>query len=160
MYNRLINDPRLIETAEKYGYKLIYLVHPTLSSQAGDFDTNKCLSVIPAASDVSYEKMLTESSLMLTDYSGVQFDFAYMKKPVLYYHPQELPPHYEETVYQYDTMGFGPVITGHDAVVSELCSYMADNCRMKEKYVKRVEEFFAYTDHDNCRRIYETVMQL
>ena len=34
---------------------------------------------------ISYEDLLTESSLMVTDYSGVQFDFAYMKKPIIYY---------------------------------------------------------------------------
>ncbi len=157
LYNRLINDERLLKAAEKYGYKLVYLIHPTLSSQAGDFDTNKYLTILPAASDVSYEEMLTQSSLMVTDYSGVQFDFAYMKKPVLYYHPHELPPHYEGTVYRYETMGFGPVIPEHDMLITELCSYMADNCRMKEKYARRVEDFFAYTDRQNCRRIYETV---
>lgn len=155
IYNRLINDRRLQEMAETYHYKLIYLVHPTLSSQVGDFDANQNLSILSAADGISYEKILTESSLMLTDYSGVQFDFAYMKKPVLYYHPEELPPQYEETVYKYDTMGFGPVVEKYDAIIKELCDYMKNGCRMKEQYVKRVEDFFAYTDHDNCKRIYE-----
>lgn len=157
IYNSLVNDRRLIEAAKKYNYKLVYLLHPTLSSQVDDFDTNEYLSVISANSGVSYEKMLTESSLMLTDYSGIQFDFAYMKKPVLYYHPKELPPQYGETVYKYDTMGFGPVITEYDEIVSELCQYMENNCRMKKKYIERVDDFFAYTDNNNCKRIYETI---
>lgn len=160
IYNNLINDPRLLEAAQKYKYKLIYLVHPTLSSQVEDFDTNKYLTIIPATSDVSYEKMLTESSLMLTDYSGVQFDFAYMKKPVLYYHPKELPPQYEETVYKYESMGFGPIVTEYDKIIEELCMYMKNNCEMEEKYVRRVDDFFAYRDHNNCKRIYEIIKSM
>ena len=53
---------------------------------------------------MSYEKILRESDLMITDYSGVQFDFAYMHKPVIYFHPDELPPSYDEGAYKYETM--------------------------------------------------------
>lgn len=157
VYNKLINDSRLLETAKKCKYRMVYLLHPTLSSQVEDFDMNEYLSVISATSGVSYEKILTESSLMLTDYSGIQFDFAYMKKPVLYYHPKELPAQFGEAVYKYETMGFGPIITEYDKMIEELCAYMENECKMIEKYVKRVEDFFAYTDHNNCKRIYEIV---
>ena len=66
-----------------------------MSAQLEDFDRNDYVELIPATGDMSYEKILTESSLMVTDYSGVQFDFAYQRKPLVYYHPDALPPHYE-----------------------------------------------------------------
>ncbi len=159
IYNRLVNDERLLEAAKQYGYTILYLLHPTLSSQIADFDTNAYLKIVPATSDISYEQVLTESSLMLTDYSGVQFDFAYMKKPVLYYHPEELPPQYEETVYKYESMGFGPIVKQYDMLIDELCRSMAGGCKMEEKYVDRVEDFFAYTDHNNCQRILDIVKE-
>ena len=31
---------------------------------------------------------------------------------------------------------------------------------MGDKYIKRVEDFFAYTDRDNCKRIYEAIEEL
>lgn len=157
IYNGLINDERLLKTAKEHNYKMVFLIHPTLSSQLEDFDKNDYLTIIPAISDMSYEKILTESSLMLTDYSGIQFDFAYMKKPVLYYHSNELPPQYEEGVYKYDTMGFGPIIEEYDEIVDELCHYMSDECQMKQMYVDRVEDFFAFTDHNNCKRILDVI---
>ena len=159
IYNRLINDRRLLETAKKHGYKIVFLIHPTLSSQVDDYDTNEYLSIIPAVSDVSYEKMLTESSVMLTDYSGIQFDFAYMKKPVLYYQPKELPPQYTEGFYHYDTMGFGPIIEEYDEIVEMLCQYIENGCKMEEAYQKRVDDFFEFTDHSNCRRIMDEIMK-
>ena len=113
---------------------------------------------IPAVGDMSYEKMFCESSLMVTDYSGIQFDFAYMRKPVIYYQPEELPPHYEEGGLIYETMGFGPICRTHRQIVDTLCQYIASDCVNDNEYVRRANDFFAFYDHKNCERIYDAVM--
>lgn len=153
-YYNLLTDQRLIETAHRTGYKLIYLLHPIISSQIVDYPDIDGVEIIPATT-VNYEKILTESSLMLTDYSGVQFDFAYMRKPVVYYHPPELPPHYKEGGFFYDTMGFGEICTKHDEMVNCLCEYMENGCRIKPFYKDRADDFFAYSDFNSCQRIYD-----
>ncbi len=159
IYNRLINDPGLIECAKKNNYRIIYLIHPTLSAQIDDFDRNEYVDIVAAAGDMSYEKVLTESSLMVTDYSGVQFDFAYMRKPVLYYHPAKLPPHYTESIaFTYRDMGFGPLITDHETLVGQICAYMEKDCVIDSFYRKRADDFFAYDDTENCKRIAEAAM--
>lgn len=159
IYNGLINDPRLIMCAKKTGYKIVYLLHPVLSAQINDFDRNDYVQIVAAADNADYEKLLTESSLMVTDYSGVQFDFAYMRKPILYYHPETLPPHFDESkAYVYETMAFGPLIHNYEEIVGELCSYMKSGCIMKPEYVERADRFFAFQDFDNCQRIYKEVL--
>ncbi len=157
IYNRLINDEKLIMCAKKYGYRIIYLLHPAMSAQIDDFTRNDYVELLQATGDVNYERILCASSLMLTDYSGVQFDFAYMKKPLVYYHPEELPPHYDEGGLIYSTMGFGPVCTQHEEVVDAICEHMRTGCQMGEEYVRRVDNFFAFGDHNNCQRIFDAV---
>lgn len=157
IYNSLINDQRLIDTAREYGYKVIYLLHPNMSAQLEDFDKNDFVDVIPAAGDMCYEKILTESSLMVTDYSGVQFDFAYMRKPILYYHPDTLPPHYAAGGIDYDTMGFGPILKTHEEIIGALCDYMRSGCKTKPEYIKRADDFFAFSDFNSAKRIYDEV---
>ena len=159
VYNNLINHERLIRCAKANGYKIKFLLHPILSSQAEDFTPNPEVEVIPSVGDLSYEKILTESSLMVTDYSGVQFDFAYMRKPVVYFHPEELPAHYEDGIFFYDTMGFGEICTKTEELVDLLCEYMENNCQMKQKYVDRANDFFMFSDHNNCERIYKEIMK-
>ena len=154
IYNSLINDERVIQTAKETGYKLIYLIHPILSPQIGDYTVNENVEIIPG-SEINYETILSESSLMLTDYSGIQFDFAYMRKPVLYYHPDSLPPQYDSNVYDYETKALGPVLKNHEEVVETLCRYMRSNCRMEPEYEKRVNSFFAFDDRESSRRAYE-----
>jgi len=159
IYNGLINDERLIETAKKHGYKIVYLLHPAMSNQISDFEKNDGVDIVAATSDISYEKILTESSLMVTDYSGVQFDFAYMKKPVVYYHPDTLPPQYEAGGLVYETMGFGPICKNHNQIVDSLCYYIEKSCEMEDTYKARVDDFFKYSDHNNCERIYGEVIK-
>ena len=110
-----------------------------------------------ATDDMNYEDILTRSSLMVTDYSGVQFDFAYMRKVLVYYHPDELPPHYEAGGLKYDTMGFGPICKNNKEIVDTLCKYIDNNCVTEEIYKKRADDFFAFDDHNNCERIYNEI---
>ena len=154
IYNNLIHDQKLIETAKRTGYKLVYLLHPIISAQLKDYGEVDNVELIQATT-VNYEKILTESSLMLTDYSGVQFDFAYMRKPVVYYHPPKLPPHYVEGGFFYDTQGFGEICTEHQELVDTLCAYMESGCALKPFYRDRQDDFFAFSDHENCKRIFE-----
>ena len=154
IYHALITDPRLVETARRTGYRLIYLLHPVMSSQIDDFEKVEGVDLIQATT-VNYEEILTESSLMVTDYSGVQFDFAYMRKPVVYYHPPKLPPHYEEGGFFYDTQGFGEICREHEELVDTLCGYMETECRLKPFYRSRQDDFFAFDDRESCRRIFE-----
>ncbi len=159
IYNTLINDKRLIEAAKENNYRIKYLIHPILSPQIRDFDTNDYVDIIAGAGDISYEKMLTEASLMLTDHSGIQFDFANMRKPLVYFHPDTLPPQYDEGGLKYDTMGFGPVCVNTEEVIAELCEYMKNNCQLKEKYRERIDKFFAFNDTNNCERVYEAALE-
>ncbi|MGN0358868.1 MAG: CDP-glycerol glycerophosphotransferase family protein [Blautia sp.] len=159
VYNSLINDKRLIEAAKKYGYRISYVLHPIVSPQAEDFDKNDYVDIIPATGDMSYEKIFCESSLMVTDFSGVQFDFAYMRKPLVYLHHNDIPQHYEEGTFHYDTMAFGEICHDNDELIDVLCEYMANGCRMKSEYRRRADDFFAFDDHDNCKRIYAEMLQ-
>ena len=155
----MINDPRLIEAAKKYGYRIKYVLHPIVSAQVNDFDKNDYVDIIPAVGDMSYETMFRESSLMVTDFSGIQFDFAYMRKPLVYLHHKDIPQHYEEGTFFYDTMAFGEIAHDNDELIDLLCEYMASGCKMKEEYVRRADDFFYYNDHNNCKRIYDTMIE-
>ena len=109
IYNSLINDKKLIDIAKKNNYKIIFLIHPTLVSNISDYDKNDLVEIIPS-NEIDYEDMLTKAKIMITDYSGVQYDFAYMHKPIVYYHNDDLPPSYDNGAMIYDKIGFGKAL--------------------------------------------------
>lgn len=158
IYNSLINDPRLLAAAKEYGYRIHYVLHPIVSPQAEDFDKNDYVDIIPSTGDMSYEKEFQESSLMVSDFSGVQFDFAYMRKPVVYLHHDDIPQHYEEGTFHYDTMAFGEICHNNEELIDVLIDYMRNDCQMKPEYRRRADDFFYYDDHNNCQRIYDVML--
>lgn len=154
IYNSLINDKRLIAAAKKTGYRIVYLVHPILSPQADDFDKNDFVDIVPGVK-ANYEKMLKESALMVTDYSGIQFDFAYMRRPLVYFHPAELPPQYAE-----EDTGFGPICRTNDELIDELIKAMQSDCRLEDSYKDNINNFFPYDDQSACKRVYEAALKI
>lgn len=159
VYNSLINDVRLLDAVKKYGYRIQYVLHPIVSPQYEDFESNDYVEIIPAIGDMSYEKVFCESALMVTDFSGVQFDFAYMRKPVVYLHHNDIPQHYEEGTFHYDTMSFGEICHTNEELIDVLIEYMRNDCKMPELYRKRADDFFTYSDHNNCERIYKVMLE-
>ena len=155
-YNDLINDDRLIQAARAHNYEILFYPHPEVYQQIDDFHKNDYVKFVPQST--SYQKLLKESSLLITDYSSIAFDFAYMKKPVIYY--QWYENHYEEGYFDYETMGMGEVVKEYDKLVDLMIGYIKDDCKISDKYVNRIETFYKYTDTDNCKRVYEEIKQI
>ena len=159
IFNSIINNKKLINTAKELNYKILFLLHPVITSQACDFDTNDYVKILTVQDGVSYEQLLTESSLMVTDYSGIQYDFAYMRKPIIYFHSDELPAQYEDGGINYETMGFGPICKNKENLVEKICDYMKNDCKTEQEYINRANDFFAFDDYHNCERIYHEIKQ-
>ena len=97
-------------------------------------------------------------SLLITDYSSVAFDFAYLKKPVIYYQSNK-DYHYDEGYFDYDNMGFGEVISDVDVLLSKIRYYLNNDCMMEDKFKERVDQFFKFNDNKNCERVYKWILK-
>lgn len=158
IYNGLISDAKLRRCAEECGYRILLILHPNIGPQAGDFEGGGPVQVMDGAA-VDYEKVMVESALMVTDYSGVRFDFAYMRRPLAFFRPQELAAQYEEGVAA-ELMEFGPEFTTAGALVDYLCEKMRNGCSPEEEYLQVIDRFFPYRDQKNCRRVYEAACRI
>jgi CDP-glycerol glycerophosphotransferase (TagB/SpsB family)/glycosyltransferase involved in cell wall biosynthesis len=156
IYNALINDHRLLEASKKHGYRIVFFPHPNIHQQLCDFDKNSNVQFIDYHS--SYQQLFNESSMLVTDFSSVAFDVAYLKKPIVYFHG--IDNHHEKGYFNYETMGFGEICHDYDTLVSVIIEYIENGCRMKDKYIKRVETFYAYMDQKNCERVYNEIIGL
>lgn len=158
-FDSLINNEKLIETAEKYGYEIIFRPHPNVYKYIDLFRENEHVTI--DRTQQSYQKLFNSGSIMITDYSSVAFDFAYLYKPVLYYH-YSADYHFdlEDTFYDYETMGFGEICEDEDSLVDLIIEYIENECQIKDEYSKRIKEFFVYTDRNNCKRVSEAIREI
>ena len=157
-YNGLINDGRLLEVMRRKGYKGLFCLHPIFAKQSAHFDDSDVFTINEGF--VDYNKAFAESTVMVTDYSTIAFDFAYLNKPIVYtqFDKEEF---YENQIYDecfdYENEGFGPVCEDLDSAVEALCEIIENDC--ENKYLDRIEKFFVNHDKNNAKRILEAVLE-
>lgn len=152
--NNIFTNEKLLKVMSENGYKLIFRPHPELIPFLNYFDINNDTVVV--SKDESYQELFNKSSLLVTDYSSVAFDFAYLKKPVLYYQYAD-EYNYDEGYFDFETMGFGDVINEEDVLIDNIINLINTDCNMDEKYINRVDSFFKYTDKNNRKRVYDWI---
>ena len=156
-YNNLLNDQRLLKTAEALGYSICFVPHPTFFPYVDRFAVPPQVKVY--GSNVTYREIFARNKLLVTDYSSVAFDFAYLRKPVLYCQ-HEKQTHYEKGYFDYTEDGFGEVETDLEGTVNRIIEYMENGCKLKEKYRQRIDNFYVFNDRNNCERVYQKIMEL
>lgn len=148
--NSFINNEKLLNFLSENGYELIFKPHYELLPNIDLFDTQKVKLEI----DESYQDLFNESPILITDHSSVAFDFAYLKKPVIYYQGGD-DYHNEKAYFDNESMGFGYVTYNEDELVDRIIEYVENGCVMEDKFKERADEFFAFKDKNNCKRVYD-----
>ena len=163
-WNAVLRDARLLDALKRSGKTLVFYPHYEVQKKYLHLFSSSDPSVVIADFDhYDVQQLLKESQLLVTDYSSVFFDFAYMKKPCVYYQFDEeqfFAGHYRRGYFDYRDMGFGEVLTEHDALVDAIIGYLESGCQMKEEYAQRIEGFFPLHDTRNCERIFKEIQKL
>ena len=158
-YNNLINDERLLAAMREKGYKGLFCMHPIHMKQTVDFQQNDVFTVNEGY--VNYNDVFDRAAMMITDYSSVLFDFAYLRKRILYtqfdkeafFEAQT----YDEGYFDYERDGFGPVCTTYEETVQAIIDAVNDDCAVQDTYRARMDDFFAFSDQENAARILKQI---
>ncbi len=161
-YQKLLNHPYLLERAAQLGYQICFMPHPNTVAALPAFHLSPQVQVFRG--EKSYQEIFAESDLMVTDYSSVAFDFAYLQKPVIYCQFDkdaffEGGHSYTKGYFDYERDGFGEVEETLVDSVNRIVEYMENGCQVKEKYRKRMEETFPYRDQLCCERVLEKLLK-
>ena len=157
-YNNLINNDELLYNMEKYNYIGIFCLHPYFSKQWIDFKQNKYFYIKEIC---DYQNLILKSSLLVTDYSSIFFDFSYLKKPVIYAHfDYEVyrNNHFPKGYFDYKKDGFGPICFDLNCTIYNIILKFQNNCFLERKYIIRIKKFYKYEDDNNCERLYSAVI--
>lgn len=161
-YQSLLGSRRLHAILKKYGYRLKFFPHHEMLPYLDCFDTVGG-SVFLAEKTEDIQKNLIKADLLITDFSSVFFDFAYMGKPCVYYQfdkEEFRSGHYLDGYFSYEEDAFGPVVYEEDELLQKLEAYMKNGCKSEELYRMRADDFFTVRDRNNCRRNYDAIQSL
>lgn len=159
-WNRVLHDQRIIDKLKEHNMQLVFYPHYEMQQYISAFTSDVEEVIIADFAHYDVQTLLKESKLMVTDFSSVFFDFAYMKKPVVYFQFDRamfFSTHYQKGYFDYDSMGFGEVAIEYEELIELLINYIDQDCKLKTVYQERIQLFFPLHDGNNCKRIMEVI---
>jgi hypothetical protein len=155
-----LNNIELHKMLENTNLDLIFYPHYEMQKSLPLFKINSDRIKIARKETHDIPTLLKESLMLISDYSGVTFDFAYMKKPLIYYQfdqEEYYAGHYTKGGFEMENDGLGTVVTNEENLLSEIKRCISSDFKMEEKYIKRVNRTFTFQDDKNCERIYNAI---
>lgn len=159
-WDQLLKEPRLAEFLEGNNLTAVFYPHFEVQKYLHCFQPGSDRIVLADFAHYDVQALLKESKLLVTDYSSVFFDFAYMRKPVIYYQFDQdefFSKQYNRGYFTYSRMGFGPTVNKVDTLIEAIIQSADQNFIPTDEYFNRMESFFPLYDQKNCERIYDAI---
>ena len=161
-WNKILTDDTLLKICKNESLKIKFYLHSEMQQYSCLFKSSDVVEVV-LYGEQTVQQLLIDSDLLITDFSSVYFDFAYMNKPEIFFQFDEMTfniNHYEKGYFDYRKDGFGEVLNNSDDVIATIKKYIQNNFRVEEHYRNRTKRFFRFSDSNNCERIYKAIESL
>ncbi|MCI5822258.1 MAG: CDP-glycerol glycerophosphotransferase family protein [Lachnospiraceae bacterium] len=162
-WNAFLQDKEIQKLLEQQGKTMIFYQHREMQKFKGLFHSDCPNILIKTVDSADVQQLLKESAYLITDYSSIAMDFAYMDKPLWYYqfdYEEFREKHYSKGYFDYETDGFGPVCRTYETLKADLICRIFEGKEEADKYAVRRRQFFDLKDNQNCKRNYEAIVEL
>jgi len=163
-WSKVLENNEVLDKCKEEGYKILFVLHPGFRNYYRFFDKfNNNIVEVKHSEDVVYSELFSKLSLLVTDYSSILFDVAYLKKAAIFYQFDKdiyFAKHYKPGYFSYEKDGFGEVITDDKEVINKILYYFNNEFKLEDKYINNIENTFKYIDKNNCKRVYDNIIKL
>lgn len=157
-YRELLESKELNDILTQNNLTLHFLLHPKFSEYSDKFTVAGDRIITHQFGDIKINEMLMESSLLITDYSSVSFEFFYMQKPVIFFQfDREDYDRYQGSYMDFDTDLFGDSVDNVDNLLERVSYYVGNGFSEMPQYASLRNKYFKYVDHNNSQRTFEEV---
>lgn len=161
-YERLLKSEKLHEILEKYDYELLFYPHMEMQKFISCFSDADRVKIV-SFRDCTVQSLLINSDVLITDFSSVFFDYAYMEKPMIFYQfdkEEFRSQHYSEGYFDYERDAFGKVVYDENALLLELSRILEKNAETDAEYLDRIHNFFTLKDRNNSERNFLAIEEI
>ena len=162
-WDEFLTSKELYDILEKYDLTMIFYPHRDMQRFLGEFSIGSPRIKKASWPESDVQTLLKESAYLITDFSSVAMDFAYMKKRLMYYqfdYEDFRKGQYAEGYFDYKADGFGRVCLTLEDAIDEINAAAAESFSNPERYLKRHDGFFDLWDDKNCERTYQAIKEL
>ncbi len=162
-WNDFLQSDRLADILEQHDLQLVFYPHRDMQCFLEQFSIKSDRITTASFPEYDVQTLLKESAYLITDFSSIAMDFAYMKKRLQYYQfdtEDFRKGQYGQGYFDYETDGFGRVCTTLEAALDELEQAACEHFCNHDTYLQRHEAFFDLYDTNNCERNYQAIKEL
>jgi len=161
-YKNLLTSPQIHDLLNKYEYKLIFYPHYEVQGNIESFRNLELpKNVTVAGFEYDVQQLLKESMLLITDFSSVYFDMAYMRKPILFFQFDEArfrEGHYSKGYIEESNLGVK--VHSIEDLITAIEKLLKDECVSDAKYTEYADSFFPLRDNNNCLRVFNAIRNI
>ncbi|WP_214706851.1 MULTISPECIES: CDP-glycerol glycerophosphotransferase family protein [unclassified Exiguobacterium] len=162
-YVELLTNNKLNDVLKDNNTKLLFLPHFEIQKQYSDlfeFETQSNIVMVNPM-EVSIGDMIRKSNALITDYSSVAFDYAYLNKPVLFFH-FDLNDYLSKRGSYIDLQDdiFGKSYNNPSDLILGITDCIKNNFSIDMISEKKIEKYISYRDKNNSERVFESIMSL
>jgi len=158
-WKAFITSPALQELAAARGLRIVFMPHPNLQQYLDEFELPPGIRIARYGDD-DVQEVVAGAAALVTDYSSIAFNLAYLERPVVYLQfdrEQYWAEHTERQGYfDYPTHGFGPVADDATQAVDALAKVLDGEA---PEYAERSRRTFPVRDRRNAERVYEAIVR-
>lgn len=160
----LASSSELHDLGERQGMEIAFMPHPNLEPYLEKLDLPPHVRILSYA-DADVQKMIAGAAVVVTDYSSIAFDAAIADRPVVYFQFDRdeflSGGHIGRPGYfDYEELGFGPVVEDVAGVVSESTAFADDEFRVPEEYAARAASTFGDVRDGASERVVTAIEEL
>jgi glycosyltransferase involved in cell wall biosynthesis len=157
----LVNSPRLAQACHEAGLVIGFLPHPNLQPALPGMDLPPHVQRFTFA-DSDVQLLFASSAVMVTDYSSMAFNAAYLDRPVVYFQfdSEEVfsGAHLGRRGYfEYERDGFGPVAYDVERAIDAITDIIRAGRSPSPIYQARIDATFPQRDGHCCKRVVDEI---
>lgn len=159
----LLRSPEIAELCARSGLKAGFLPHPVLQPALPQLDLPE--HVLPLSfAEHDAQVLFARSAVLVTDYSSMAFNAAYIDRPVVYFQFDEDEVGRGEHLgragyFDYERDGFGPVTYALDDAVRAIRDVISNGPSPAPLYQARIAAAFPVRDGRSCERVVAEIEQ-
>ena len=160
-WRELLQSDRLQQLIDEHDLDIVFYPHPNMKGLLRPETFVGPRIHVADFEEEDLQDMMKSSIMLITDYSSVFFDMAYMKKPVIFYQfdeKQYRKYHYQQGWFDYHTTSFGDFCISRDEVLDSLEKTIARDYQVTEAFLEEHAKTFPLYDKANSKRIFNVLM--
>lgn len=148
---------KLRRFAEKHNLSVAFMPHPNMRPYLDDFELPEHVNLYSYL-DTDVQSLLVRGAVLITDYSSIAFDGAYIGTPIVYYQFDQAEffsgNHvFRQGSWRYDSQGLGPIVSNQVELFASLDEIAQNQFKFTKFYMKRVSSTFSHPDAESCKRV-------